>query len=177
MKCCYHRIVFLLVGISGTLLHFLYEWTGRNRYVAAFAAVNESTWEHMKLLFVPLFAIFCIEFFFCKDLPPQYPAARVVGIVCGLLAIPMLYYTLRGIFGTTPDFVNILIYYVAAAISCFICARLMRRRIWGSVRAQCMAAFVLLGLALLFIHFTYHAPSLPIFLDPRNGSHGVTAIR
>ena len=39
--------------IFGNLLHFVYDWSGKNRIVAAFAATNESTWEHMKLLVIP----------------------------------------------------------------------------------------------------------------------------
>ena len=38
---------FIATGLFGTLLHFVYEWTGGNRVVAAFSAINESTWEHM----------------------------------------------------------------------------------------------------------------------------------
>ena len=39
--------------IFGNLLHFVYNWSGKDRIVAAFAATNESTWEHMKLLVIP----------------------------------------------------------------------------------------------------------------------------
>ena len=39
--------------ILGNLLHFVFDWSGENSIVAAFAAVNESTWEHMKLLVIP----------------------------------------------------------------------------------------------------------------------------
>ena len=46
---------FLFTGALGTLLHFVYEWSGGSALAAWFSAVNESTWEHMKLLFVPLF--------------------------------------------------------------------------------------------------------------------------
>ena len=40
-------IGFAFTGAVGTLLHFVYEWTGGNPLIAAFCAVNESTWEHM----------------------------------------------------------------------------------------------------------------------------------
>ena len=30
--------------IFGNLLHFVYNWSGKDRIVAAFAATNESTW-------------------------------------------------------------------------------------------------------------------------------------
>ena len=53
---------FAVTGLLGTLLHFVYEWTGENRIVAAFSAVNESTWEHMKLLFVPFLVFAVVEF-------------------------------------------------------------------------------------------------------------------
>lgn len=38
---------------AGNLLHFVYDWTGKSVAAALFSAVNESTWEHMKLLAVP----------------------------------------------------------------------------------------------------------------------------
>lgn len=50
---------FIATGLFGTLLHFMYEWTGGNRVIAVFSAVNESTWEHMKLLFIP-FLVFTV---------------------------------------------------------------------------------------------------------------------
>lgn len=55
-------IGFAFTGAVGTLLHFVYEWTGGNPLIAAFCAVNESTWEHMKLLFVPFFLFTMVEF-------------------------------------------------------------------------------------------------------------------
>ena len=48
---------FIFTGVAGVLLHFLFEWTGKSIFVAPFAAVNESIWEHMKLLFVPMFLL------------------------------------------------------------------------------------------------------------------------
>lgn len=39
--------------LLGNTLHFVYDWTGQARWAAYLAAVNESTWEHMKLLAVP----------------------------------------------------------------------------------------------------------------------------
>ena len=44
-------IAFLVISILGTIGHFLFEWTGENAIVGLFFPVNESTWEHLKLLF------------------------------------------------------------------------------------------------------------------------------
>ena len=50
---------FTFVCLLGSLLHFLYDWTGGSIVVAPISAVNESTWEHMKLFFLPalIFAV------------------------------------------------------------------------------------------------------------------------
>src|SRR5690625_7821014 len=42
------------LGIVGSLLHFLFDWTGHNRVVAIFSAVNESYWEHIKIAVWPV---------------------------------------------------------------------------------------------------------------------------
>lgn len=44
---------FIFISILGVLLHFTYEWSGDNPAVGLFSAVNESTWEHLKLIFFP----------------------------------------------------------------------------------------------------------------------------
>lgn len=45
-------IEMLVIAALGALLHFLYELSGCNKVVAIFAAVNESTWKHIKIDFV-----------------------------------------------------------------------------------------------------------------------------
>lgn len=50
----YQIISAIFVCIAGTLLHFTYEIFGKNNFIASFSAVNESVWEHLKLLFFPL---------------------------------------------------------------------------------------------------------------------------
>ena len=47
--------------LLGTILHFLYDWTGGSLFIAPFSGVNESTWEHMKLLFWPLFLFAVVQ--------------------------------------------------------------------------------------------------------------------
>ena len=45
---------FAVATFGGTILHFLYDWTGGSILVAPLSGVNESTWEHMKLLYWPV---------------------------------------------------------------------------------------------------------------------------
>ena len=47
----------IFIMIVGTLLHFTFGWSNNNPLVGTFSAVNESTWEHLKLLFFPMLII------------------------------------------------------------------------------------------------------------------------
>ena len=54
-------IGFLFTSVAGILLHFAYDWSNESPFIASSAAVNESIWEHMKLLFFPMFLYAAIE--------------------------------------------------------------------------------------------------------------------
>jgi len=71
---------FLFMSVIGTLLHFVYEWSGNNSIVRLFAPWNESTWEHMKLLFFPMLALVLFLFF-------KLPEQKKFRIVHVLLAV------------------------------------------------------------------------------------------
>lgn len=66
----YRRLnIFLIIGavftiITGTLLHFVYEWSGESLFVGIFSPINESVWEHLKLLFFPMSVWILIGYLF-----------------------------------------------------------------------------------------------------------------
>ena len=74
---------FVFVIIAGTLLHFVYHWTGQNRIVGLFSPVNESTWEHLKLLFTPMLLNSIAEYFVIGNQFSNFIAAKMLGIVFG----------------------------------------------------------------------------------------------
>ena len=53
---------FLTAAVLGTLAHFMYRWSGGALLAGVFCAVNESVWEHMKLLFFPVFLFTAVQF-------------------------------------------------------------------------------------------------------------------
>lgn len=163
---------FLFVGAVGTLLHFVFDWTHASPLAAAFSAVNESTWEHMKLLFVPFFLFTTVQFVFFAEPLHNFFAVKAAALLAGLLTIPVLFYTLNGSFGKTPSWVNIAIFYLADAL-CFLTSRRLLTR--GALRggAWQAAGFALLWLlAFAFVYFTYRPPLLPLFQDPVTFTYG-----
>ena len=177
---------FIATGLFGTLLHFVYEWTGGNRVIAAFSAVNESTWEHMKLLavpwvlwtiaellFIPFLVFTVVEFIVFSEAFRNFFAVKAASILLGLVSIPALFYTLTGMFGKLPDWVNITIFFLADALLYFVSYRLLTD---GALRGGAMQliGFVLLwALLFAFVWFTYRPLHLPLFLDPVSGCYGL----
>lgn len=155
---------FIFTGVLGVILHFLYEWTGENSFVAGFSAVNESTWEHMKILFFPMFVFAFLENTRLRKTYKSFWCVKLLGIVLGVISIPVIFYTLRGVFGTTPDFVNIAIFYVAAFISYFAETKLFINGNFDCENSG-ISFLLLCCIALIFVLFTFEPPNIPLFWD------------
>ena len=164
---------FAVATFGGTILHFLYDWTGGSILVSLFSGVNESTWEHMKLLFWPLFLFAMVQRLFFKD-QENFWCVKLLGILLGLMMIPVLFYTYNGVFGKSPDWVNIAIFYISAAAVFLLEWWLFKRH-----RPECnrprlaFAAICLIGV--LFVVFTFVPPQIPLFQDPLTGTCGINA--
>ena len=164
-------IGFGAAAAGGTLLHFLYDWLGKSTLVAPFSGINESTWEHMKLLFWPLFLFALVQLLFFKG-QENYWCVKLAEILLGLLLIPVLFYTYNGVFGKSPDWINIAIFYITALL-----IFLFEWWAFKNGRLQCkyprlaFTAICLIGV--LFVAFTFAPPQIPLFQDPLTGTYGV----
>jgi len=163
---------FLFVSLLGTLLHFLFDLTGQSVLVAPFAAVNESIWEHMKILFVPMFLFALIEHHTLVREYPRFWCAKLWGCLVGVLLIAVLYYTISGVFGNSPDWVNIAIYYTVAATVFWLEGHILKfDHLWCKTPA---VSFVLLcAVMVLFAVLTFFTPKIPLFADPIDGTYGI----
>ena len=161
---------FAVTSLGGTLLHFWYEWSGQSPWVAPFSGVNESTWEHMKLLFYPCLVFSLIQGFFFRE-EAGFWKVKLRGTLGGLLLIPVLFYTYNGAFGKSPDWLNISIFFVSAASVYYGELRAFRR---GTARGSILPLVLLGVLAALFVSFTFAPPELPLFCDPLTGTYGVS---
>ena len=162
---------FVFTSLFGTLLHFLYDWTSQSVFIAPFSGVNESTWEHMKLLYFPLFIFALIQSRFFSEYE-SFWCIKFIGTVIGLVMIPVLFYTYNGAFGKSPDWLNIAIFFICAAISYIYETRKLKRDNTPCKNPR-LAIATLLAVGALFVIFTFLTPKLGIFRDPLTGSYGM----
>ena len=162
---------FAVTSLGGTLLHFSYEWLGKRAWIAPFSGVNESTWEHMKLLFWPMLLFAVVQCYFFKD-RTNFWCIKLRGIALGLVMIPVIFYTYNGVIGRSPDWINIAIFFLCAAIAYIYETRQFRKGAM-SCKHPILAFILLCVIALLFVIFTFWTPTLGIFKDPLTGTYGI----
>ena len=162
---------FAVTSLGGTLLHFLYDWLGKAAWIAPFSGVNESTWEHMKLLFWPMLIYAVVQSFFFRD-RSDFFCVKMRGILLGLTLIPVLFYTYNGVVGPSPDWLNIAIFFISAAVAYIYETRLFQK---GTVSCKNprLAILVLCTIAAMFVIFTFNTPQLAIFKDPLTNTYGI----
>ena len=164
---------FLFTSAAGTLLHYLYEWSGEFPLVGTISAVNESVWEHMKLLFIPMFFFSLLEASVFGSKYQVFWRAKLIGILTGLLLIPTIYFTYTGALGFRKVWIDISIFYIAAAVAHLIETLLLSREHQHPSVLEVAAMLIIWLLALVFLYFTYFPPHLPIFQDPITFIYGI----
>ena len=164
-------IGYTLVSVIGTLLHFLYDWANKSFITSLFSGVNESTWEHMKLLFFAMLLVSVIESLIIKD-TRNFWCIKLRGILLGLTMIPLLFYMYNGIIGKSPDYVNIAIFFISAAFAFLYETKLLKNDTECKL-SQKTSIIIITLIAILFFVFTYRTPHLNIFKDPLSGKYGI----
>jgi len=161
---------FFIVSL-GSLLHFVFAWFDGWPPLALFAAVNESIWEHLKMVFWPgfLFALFSIPFF--KGRIKNYWIGKTAGLITMPLIIVILFYAYRLLFGGHNLIYDIGIFVLAAFAGQWLGYRIMVKNALQRFR---LAAYFLLVLCVLaFSLFTFFPPRVPLFRCGQSGEYGI----
>ena len=163
---------FIFTVIIGVLFHFLFDLTNENIIVAFIAPVNESIWEHIKLVYFPMFAYALLEYYFWGKEYNHFWCIKLKGILIGMALIPTLYYTYTGIIGKTGDWFNVVIFFCVTGVVYFLETKMFLEN--KSCRISSEYAFVILCLiGVVFFVFTFYPPNIPLFQDPMSKTYGI----
>lgn len=112
----YQIISIIFTFILGTLLHFTYQLSGENQVVAIFSAINESVWEHLKLLYFPMLLTTIIGYFYIGKSIPNFLCAKTMEIIVSMLFTVVFFYTYTGILGKNIAVIDISSFFIAVFI-------------------------------------------------------------
>lgn len=150
--------------ILGTLSHFLYEWTNQNFIISFFVPVNESTWEHMKLLFFPMLLYSCLMIQKFSSIYPCITSSMYFGTLLGTFLIPVIFCTYTGILGYDIFIFDIITFILSVIIAFWTAYKLTlscRIQDYGLL----LHILILIGI-LCFVLFTYRPPDIGLFAIP-----------
>jgi hypothetical protein len=163
--------IFFIVAL-GTVLHFVFEWSGRWIPIAPIAAVNESVWEHLKLGFWPALVYAALEYSRFGKSANNFHFAKTIGIYLIPITIVVLFYAYTAILGHGLLIVDIAIFVVAVIVGQLVSYKLLIASPLPK-RLNRFAPIALVVLGILFVLFTFYPPHLSLFRDSVTGGYGI----
>ena len=157
--------------LIGTLSHFFYEWSRYNPYIGLVVPVNESVWEHMKMIFFPMLLFCSVENILLQKEYPQIYKANACAIYTGTFSIPVIFFTYTGVLGRNYLACDIAVFCLSVVLAFRFGYRLAKNVPPSSCKikskiAACYYAAVL-PLFLCFILFTLYPPTnIGLFQTP-----------
>lgn len=167
---------YFFIGIVGAALHFTYEMSNySSNVVAYFSAVNESTWEHLKMVFFPGLIFALIQYTYVRDEVNNYIVAKVASLVLMPLVITVGWYIYAPIVGRSIYRIDLLLFYVAVLVGQYASYKLLTRPPLAKSFTR-IAVGVFIVLFVSFSTFTFYPPKIFLFehLDLKNtGYYGI----
>jgi hypothetical protein len=160
------------IFLLGTLLHFVFGWTGNWRPIAWFVPVNESVWEHFKLAFWPGLTFAAIEYFAFGKSANNFWIGKGLGLLSMPIFIGLVYYGHVAVLGEHYLAVDILSFFLAAVLGQWISYKFMSMKTLGDA-LQWFGIACIVALIAVFVIFSYQTPYIFIFEDGNTHTYGI----
>lgn len=167
---------FVFIGLVGAALHFTYEFSNySSNVVAYFSAVNESTWEHLKMVFFPGLIFALIEYTYVREQANNYLIAKTASLFVMPMVIVVGWYIYAPAVGHYIFAVDLSLFYLAVIVGQFVSYKLLTGpTLEKKYNNYAIGTFIILFAA--FSLFTFFPPNIFLFehLDLKNtGQFGI----
>ena len=160
------------VSLAGFALHYSFAWSGNWRPIALVAPVNESVWEHFKLVFWPALLWALLEYAALELDARIFWSAKGYALLVSPILIVIVFYSYTAVLGRNILALDIATFLVAVVATQVASARLAK----ANLRQRWVCS---IGIGLLLCQFvaysafTFYPPPLGVFEDGRNGIRGI----
>lgn len=158
----------IFVACLGTLWHFVYEWSGKNFLLGLIAPVNESVFEHFKLLIVPVFLFTLLQYKYLAGLRGCLLWRKWISMAAGIAFIVVFYYCYKGILQRDVAWLDVASFYGAAVLNSFLVYRLLQKPCKGKGK-ELLGCLAWAAAIILMVWGTLYPPvkALPgLFISP-----------
>lgn len=162
----------IFISVTGALMHFVYDWSNQYKPLALIAAVNESTWEHLKIAFWPALIYSILEYIPISNLTNNFIIAKAACLLIIPISIIIMFYTYTTILKHNFLIADITIFVLSICFGQMASFKLVTMAKLPSFLTS-LSLFVIVLLVIQFSLFTFLPPKLPIFKDPVHGGYGI----
>ena len=163
----------LVIITLGCLGHFIYDWTDHKRASAIFFAVNESTWEHIKLTIYPGF-LFMVAAVVRYGGNPCLLPAQAAAMLTPMLLIPFLFYGYTLFTKKNYLIVDILCFCLSVCAGMWVFRLIISSGYDAPNAVKAASALCLLAIAAMYFSFSFNPPHNFLFRDPITRRYGLS---
>lgn len=165
-----------IISIFGTfslafLTHFLYDWFP-NAVFAIFFPVNESIWEHMKMLYTTILLYELIEFFILKVNNIRINNFIFATFIAAFISIPIYLIIFLPIYYKIGEnmFISISIMLLTIIIVQIIHYKTIKAK---DLHLNILSFILIILIYLVMGILTYYPPKYNLFFDSQNELYGI----
>lgn len=168
-------LAILFVSIVGTLLHFTYEFSRNNKVMGIFAAVNESSWEHIKMGITATYLYSLVDGFL-YGANPNYFLAKSVCVLLLIAVIPVIFYSYTAFTKKCILAIDIATFFIAIIVSQFAFYRILELAPMGKVGVY-LSFLLFIALFGFYLTSTFLPMRNFLFLDPVSRNYGFVDVK
>lgn len=168
----YELIGIPIMFVLASILHFSYNWSNGAMWSIIVGAVNESVWEHVKIIALSYITWAIIEIIIL--LPPihTFITAKIVGLYFLIISIPLFFFFHTHFTQKAVLLVDISSTFVFLTIATII-SYLLITKVKSLFKYFNLAMGFLILFFIMLIMFTLFPPELKLFQDPITGTYGI----
>lgn len=163
---------FIFISIVGTLSHFLFHFSGENTIVGLFVPINESVWEHLKMIFWPIFFFSIFTYFRGGSQIPNFFLGLASGIIVSEVFILAFFYGYNAILGKEILVLDIISFFIGAGLCQYINYRVCLKEKFIPWSKSISIILIIIMIAASTV-FTFNPPRTELFHDGPTDSYGI----
>lgn len=163
--------VFVIMGLS-VLSHFMYEWFNNFIFSILFP-VNESIWEHMKLLVTPVLIYSFIEYFIYRKKGTRFNNFSLscgISIIVGIVSYLLVYLPIDYYFGHNI-FLSIVLLFLDYILISYISYCILNTK--EIKHSKIIGTLLIIFTYFIFYYLTYYPVHSYIFYDTKDKIYGI----
>jgi hypothetical protein len=161
----------LATVILGTVWHFVYQMSGKLYPIGLISPVNESVWEHLKIVFFPFIIVGIFAFIMLKPRKTNFWTGLLAGSVVGMLIVFFGFYLYSSIIGESLV-IDILLYIASIIVAMYIAW-------WFSINSkkiewlEIISSLGIIIISGLLVYLTINPPKASPFIEKSSDTYGI----